>query len=116
MDVLREQLNLVESYLGSRLSAHKIHASNIANADTPGFKAVQPDFSAKLEKHLDGSKWNIDLKLRPTEDSAKLDGNNVSIEKEMGKLSENSLQYMTGIKVFSKHMALLSYAISSGGR
>jgi flagellar basal-body rod protein FlgB len=91
-----------------------ILASNIANADTPNFKARDIDFHSMLKQadnqqtnslkmasthrdHIDlnsGINGGLSLKYRnPLH--ASLDGNTVDSHVEQSKFSENALQYQT---------------------
>lgn len=98
-------------------------ADNIANADTPGFKARDvPSFEAVLTsgtvgvartdtKHLAPSQFGaraFDLVARTT-DSTKHSGNTVSLESELTNLGEVRSQHsaVTGI-VSAFHRMLLS--------
>lgn len=89
-------------------------ASNIANADTPNYKARDIDFQSMLKQannqqtnsldmvstHRDhinlnsGSHSNLSIKYRnPLH--ASLDGNTVDSHVEQSKFSQNALQYQT---------------------
>lgn len=98
-DLVRpEALELYERMLDFTALRHKVLANNVANVNTPGFRRSDVEFAQELErvlrdKGLDGVK---DLKLRitkPNETAFRNDGNNVSIDKEMAALTENTLLY-----------------------
>ena len=42
----------------------------------------------------------------------RLDGNTVDLDKEMAKLSENSLYYNTAVQILSKKLGLIRTAVS----
>jgi flagellar basal-body rod protein FlgB len=79
---------------GARLG---IIARNIANADTPGYKAMDlPDFAetyaetagslrATRAGHLDGSAAGFDPDIRRSNSAGAPNGNSVSLEQEMVK-------------------------------
>lgn len=111
-------------------------STNIANAETPGFKAKKMDFEEALARAVD-----IDGKGRMTVDNedhylvgkgsisrvtpdvydnpdgqTNNDGNNVDMEKEMAQLAENSILYKTAIQLINKKLAALRYAATEGNR
>ena len=111
---------LLEAYLATRLDRHQAISSNIANADTPGFKAVDLSFQLSLDEAVgsgaQGGEPSVAVKTnkKVEQNSSREDGNSVIVEMEMAKLAENSAQYLTGVKLLSRQMALLKYAVSGG--
>ena len=118
--------------LNQRLQRSHVLAANIANAETPGFRALGYDFEEQLQD-LAGSNEPLAMKVnstmhkrnaftqadgtiqpdvfvRPTE-SVGNDGNTVDLEKEMSALSENAILYKTALQLINKKMAALKYAI-----
>ncbi|HEY3326679.1 MAG TPA: flagellar basal body rod protein FlgB [Novimethylophilus sp.] len=101
-----------EKALGLRAQRQQLLASNIANADTPNYKAVDIDVEAVLQEvkagreplamaatspeHLAGQtssgQSRLPIKYRiPLQPS--LDGNTVDMQVEQAKFSENALKY-----------------------
>lgn len=71
-------------------------ASNIANVDTPGYKAVDIDVSEALRKGQSVAGKNIPLKYHlPSQDS--LDGNTVEMDVERAKFAESALRYQFSV-------------------
>ena len=120
-----------------REKAHEYIAANIANVDTPGYKAKHLDFERELQEALGYSKeYHVKLvrtnprhlpqresgldgvKGRVLVDEAPLrnDGNSVDIDKEMAMLAENQLLHDTYAQGISSTLAMLKYAISEGRR
>ena len=111
---------------------HNVTSSNIANAETPGFKAKKVDFEDALASALDidglnkletdndkhfvtGGGSNPTAEIYDNPDAAvSNDGNTVDMEKEMAALSENSILYKTALQLINKKMAALKYAIGEG--
>lgn len=106
----------------------KAIASNIANADTPGYKAVDVDFksvfdaeqSAKVKKtnpkhitppEMDGDGAAVTVRR---DISMRLDGNNVDIESEMKNLAQNQLLYQTLLQKLARQFANYKHVISEG--
>jgi flagellar basal-body rod protein FlgB len=127
--------------LSMRLRAmrHEFLAANIANADTPGYRARDLDFSAALRalaspetmpahngesgiqligsRAFDFSQGTVDDSLiRIQEAEGKLDRNSVDVDRQMATLVENSLSYETSIALLARTLAGLRYAIGEGRR
>ncbi len=129
--------------LSMRLRAmrHELLAGNIANADTPGYRAKDIDFGAALRAvaapeapqapapGIDGGFQLIasrpmdfppgvgaDSLIRVQEAEGKLDGNSVDLDKQISTLVENSLSYETSLVLLGRTLAGLRYAISEGRR
>lgn len=99
--------------------------SNIANADTPGFKARDIDFNSVLqntqteqlrmrttnEKHLPVSTNELDHRIKfriPDQSSA--DGNTVDVQKEKAAFAENTIRYQTTLNILSRRISGLGNA------
>ncbi len=111
---------------------HNVTASNIANAETPGFKAKKVDFEDALATALNvdglgaleaphgdhfatGASTNPQAEIYDNPEAAmNNDGNTVDMEKEMAALAENSILYKTALQLINKKMAAVKYAISEG--
>jgi flagellar basal-body rod protein FlgB len=111
---------------------HNVTSSNIANAETPGFKAKKVDFENALASALDldglnrletsnekhfvtGGSSSPSAEIYDNPDVAvSNDGNTVDMEKEMAALAENSILYKSALQLINKKMAALKYAIGEG--
>ncbi len=122
MSGINTKLDLIKQFLDMRVSQHSLHAANIANSETPNYKAKTASFESKLLQAEDPTnktgdeKWKLGIRVGKSGEIPREDGNNVKLEREMGALAENSLLYMTALKIFNKELALERYAITSGGR
>lgn len=123
--------------LNQRLIRSEIISSNIANAETPGFRAIGYNFEKQLQevsgtndpiavrttnpRHLRNSFVSIDGKVmpevfvRPSESVAN-DGNTVDIDKEMALLAQNQILYRASVELLNKKIGMLRYAITNGGK
>ena len=121
------QHNFQQKMLGLRVYRQQLLASNIANADTPGYKAVDIDFeeAAQMAKanqgqplalatsasgHIAGSGQGetppFPLKYHvPYQASA--DGNTVEMDVERQKMAENSLMHQFSLDRVSGHFKML---------
>jgi flagellar basal-body rod protein FlgB len=110
---------------GQRLG---VLATNIANADTPNYKARDIDFSAVLShtdeapltlavtqsSHIsmsDGSSPGADLKYRNPY-QASLDGNTVEMPVEQAAFSENNVRYQASLGFINGRIAELTLALN----
>ncbi len=91
----------------------KILASNIANVDTPNYKAKDIDFQAELKKALESNEISYSIIEAPTT-MPNRDGNTVNIEIEMTKLTETHLLYNTAVQLLSTRIRMLKDAIKGG--
>jgi len=102
---------------------HKVILSNIANADTPGYKTRDVEFKKEVknirmkvtsEKHITPQP---EQKFRVIEVKGRLEGNdrnNVSIEREMAKLSQNRIAYEIYMKMISGTIEKMNRVIRGG--
>lgn len=103
-------------------------SSNIANAETPGYRAVDLDFTNELSrafgteqskdsllmtntKHIDISASSTAHMISDYSGVTKADGNNVDIDIQMGRLAYNSGKFSLAANVIRKQLTLLKNAI-----
>lgn len=96
-------------------------ASNIANADTPGYHRVDvsPDFAQRLRASFlagesPASQEALQPKLAedPSARSVRADGNNVGVERELLAMNRNTVEYDFEAEVVSQNIKQLKIAIS----
>lgn len=116
--------------LGLRAYRQQVLAGNIANADTPNYKARDFDFSAALKEavagrnegslpvsrthsaHLAAGVESGPARLMyrtPAQDSA--DGNTVEMDAERAQFSENAIQYEAGVTFITHQLKMLMSAV-----
>ena len=91
----------IERYLDLAASEAKLTAANMANVDTPGYRAVGMDFEAEMR----GALADVDSGLTPHRVRtrqvggliARPDGNDVSMDRESLNLAEAQLRFKTGV-------------------
>ena len=87
-------INLLEAGIRAEELRQRTIASNIANIETPGYRRVDVRFEQSLAKALD-SPGGLDHDAlepelcRPNDTPLKANGNNVSMEAEIGDLVKN---------------------------
>ena len=121
--------------LGLRAQRSETLASNIANADTPNYKARDFDFPSVLQsalsrpatspqsvvvsrtsaRHLPGGNHGggvSNLQYRnPAQ--ASIDGNTVDLDVELGQFSDNSIRYQADLTFLSNQIRSLQQAIAN---
>jgi flagellar basal-body rod protein FlgB len=98
---IHEQALLLQ---GQRLG---ILATNLANADTPNYKARDIDFSEVLAHTADGP-----LPMYRNPYQASLDGNTVEMPVEQAAFSENNVRYQASLTFINLKIAQMQLAIA----
>jgi flagellar basal-body rod protein FlgB len=129
---LDNALSFQQQALSLRANRQQVLAANIANADTPNYKARDFDFSAVLKdavagrsggglplastsgRHLQASGDNVSARLMyRKETQSSVDGNTVDMDIERAQFAENAIQYEAGITFISGQLKTLMSAIQS---
>jgi len=104
--------NDLEAYLNLLSVRQKLTASNIANADTPGYKTKDIDFEAEFAAALEGSSSPRIIEARGL--AVRNDGNNVSMDREARMLAENALRFNIGTQLLKDEIQDVRKAIQAG--
>lgn len=130
---------LIELSMRARGARHEILSANVANAETPGYRPRDLDFSALLrnaaafDDDAAGTREQkmarlltqpLDLQGAVYDPSGggdrhgeeRLDGNNVNLDRQIALLNENALAYEASLTLFSRTLANLRYVIGDGRR
>jgi len=121
---LDEALRFNQTALSLRGARQELLASNIANADTPGYKARDINFAAALQNAVAGTSAKLPLATssslhlegnagstvmgapvqyrRPVQPSA--DGNTVDMDVERAQFADNALRYEASVKFTSDEL------------
>ncbi len=106
-------------------------SANIANAETPQYRAVEVTFGKELERafgetfettkrtdaqHLEVSMEQSSHAVADHSGVVKPDGNNVDIDLQMGRLAQNSGDYMNAARLIKRQLGLIRTAIRTGER
>jgi flagellar basal-body rod protein FlgB len=100
----------IEHYMDLLSTRQKLVASNIANADTPGYHTQDIDFQSEFQNALSGSPQVIEAPGL----QMKNDGNNVSLDRESRLLSENALRFNVASNLLRQQIQSLRSAIKEG--
>lgn len=127
---------LVQKVLDFRSLQHNLISANIANAETPNYKAVHVDFEGLLREamrndgtlrmkmtspgHISGIQPDLEgvrpqhlVEAPPTSGN---DYNSVDVEREMTRMSENQMMYQTGTEMLRWRFNHIKTAIMESGR
>lgn len=115
-NILFEQANTVlVSAIRAREKITQTISGNIANADTPGYRARQAKFSSQLEAIMKGNEQGVAPRILD-DGPPSGDGNTVSMHKQMAAMAENSINHHAAIKLLNKRLDALRLVISGGRR
>ncbi len=131
------KVNVLGGSLGLRLTRHDLSTGNLANMDTPGFRAKHLNFEEVLAGQLTSAPNELQAARTnsghiPTKDPDRAfqransaikyspygwdeyDDDVLDIDKEMTLLTKNQLIYNTTVQMLAKSFEGLKYAIGEG--
>jgi len=126
--------NALGAAINFRQLKQGVTSSNIANAETPGYKAKKMDFEKALSRAVDvyglgkmsvndpghfpvngSSISNVTADVYENPDvTVTNDGNTVDLEREMAELAENTIMYRAVVQLINKKLAGMAYAATEG--
>lgn len=126
-------MSILQGGMTVRRHRQAVSAGNIANADTPNFRARELDFGDTLQRarqtsqgplkitrpgHLgpQGVSWieSPQGEVQLSKASGRSDGNNVNLESEMIGLQKNTLEYQALARVMRRKLGMLRFAVDNG--
>jgi flagellar basal-body rod protein FlgB len=133
---LDDYMRFNETALSLRSTRQSVLASNIANADTPNYKARDIDFSSALQSAMDVNKGGplkttaqkhypmppqgagtladgTPLQYRGVVQGA-VDGNTVDMDVERNQFADNALRYEAGVNFINSQIKGLLSVIQGG--
>ena len=133
MTTIDKTFDFQERALALRGYRQQVLASNIANADTPNYKAMDIDFAKALQAaqsnqaavglaktspmHLDAAGGGAMAGVKPMYRTAvqpSIDGNTVDSNIEQSQFSENALQYMATLQFINGKIQSTLLALRGG--
>lgn len=116
------QFKSLENILRATSLRQRVIASNIANSDTPGYRAKDVDFKSLVARegvkllttdprHLRGTGDKASAKVVVEDTPPWGDGNNVELNVEMAKMIENALIHDTAVTVMSTKIRMFKNAL-----
>lgn len=117
--------NKLEKLLHITNFRHKVISSNIANSDTPNYIAKDIDFKGLFDeavlnlrttdsRHINPSGNTKDVSVNIVEQDTHLwgDKNNVELDMEIAKMTENGLLHQAGVRLLSSKIRMFRTAIT----
>lgn len=126
--------DLFKSYLEVSAYRNQVLSQNLANINTPGYKADEVYMPETLEQLGGDGKANHNVRMKVTSerhmpgskskdgkfsshklkdpDEIKKNGNNVSLRQQMTKLSQNKSDYTAAVKAYATTNSLFSAVLS----
>jgi flagellar basal-body rod protein FlgB len=101
----------IERYLDLLSARQKLVASNLANADTPGYKTKDLDFQFEFMSLVEGQQPQT---IEPRSLVEKPDGNNVSVDREARLLAENAIRFNLASTLLRGQFTTVRTAIQEG--
>lgn len=133
---LDDAFRFQQEALGLLSRRQDVLASNIANADTPGYQARDIDFSQQLKQAMDNSSMakqsvslsltsnkHIEGKSMPFDDAQLLyrvpdqpsaDGNTVDMDRERVNFADNAVKYQSGLTFLGADIKKMMTVLSQG--
>lgn len=110
------QIALERAMSGATLR-HSVLASNLANANTPGYRPMDVDFHGALQEALRfGSRAVESAEIGPApsgDATLRADGNGVDVDVTSAKLAENGLELSAITQVAGARVDILRYALGT---
>ena len=134
IDNLDNELRFQQDAMSLRAERQQVLANNIANADTPQFRARDFDFAAELESSLSADKSLRGMTLATTSehhlrassgagstrellyrvpDQPSLDGNTVDMDRERAQFADNSVRYQASLTFLTNRLQSLKTAMQA---
>ncbi len=132
--IFSQTVSILEKALDLRSKKHNVIASNIANMDTPDYKAFDLVIEKELQKvtgqrnsislnktneaHMQSQRskaGGVSVAIDDTQGlSLRGDGNTVDIDKQMGNMAENTLMYKAAAQMIQRKFQGLKSVIQGG--
>jgi flagellar basal-body rod protein FlgB len=105
-------MTALHSALRGLSTRQRVISDNVANIQTPGFRAGRVEFESTLAEALaDGESAAVDASLTRSNAATRLDGNNVNLDDETMAMLETTMRYELTVRAMSEKFALLRTAI-----
>ncbi|MBF6031318.1 flagellar basal body rod protein FlgB [Pseudomonas sp. P115] len=135
IDKLDNELRFQQDAMSLRAERQQVLANNIANADTPNFRARDFNFSTELASSLQKQHMGSGMALATTSDrhlhaastssfasrdllyrvpdQPSLDGNTVDMDRERAQFTDNAVRYQASLTFLTNRLQSLKTAMQS---
>lgn len=109
-------VEMLQGYLRVLGDRQQMVATNMANADTPGYHTHDINFQSAMRQVMDnGNDAELhEVAFQPLDLPERPDGNNVNIDRESMLLSQTQLQYQLGVQLVKSELKTIMTAIKEG--
>lgn len=116
---------ILENLLSWTSKRQQALASNVANMDTPGYRAKDYSFEQEMEtlnmaatsgQHIQPVHDSSQARMYEVATKTKINGNNVDLERELTEITKNGLQYITLVQYLNQKLRTLRASIIEGGK
>jgi flagellar basal-body rod protein FlgB len=109
-------VQVLSQAMSLRLKKHAAISGNIANADTPGYRPKAVSFEENLQRAVAQGRaegiQRVDVKVEDVDDGVpRLDGNSVSMDRQMANMTENSTMYQASAEFLKKKLGMMKRVI-----
>lgn len=119
MQSFNSQFDLLGRLIDATEVRHRAISNNIANVNTPNYRRIDVEFEQQLAREL-SSQSNSDSTAITTKPeivqtsglTARADGNNVDIDREIGQLNKNAMLQQTYVQLLSTYLDQMRLAIT----
>jgi flagellar basal-body rod protein FlgB len=118
---MSDGFKILDQLIRSANVRHGVISSNIANADTPGYKAKDVKFEQALgsemglmvtdPRHLGGGEPGSSSEITGEEAQSWIDRNNVELDLEVAKMTENAMLYHAGVSMLMTKIQMFKRAL-----
>jgi flagellar basal-body rod protein FlgB len=113
---MNESIQLLNKLLDASALRQRVLADNLANVNTPRFKRKDVEFREMLAKAVHSEDAKALSVVQPkivvdTVSPSRSDGNNVSTQRELGEMTENSLLYQFATRAVGRKYDTIRKAI-----
>lgn len=116
---------LLENMLTWTAKRQQALSANVANLDTPGYRAKDYTFESQMDMfrmastssdHIVPNTDSANIRLFEVGSTEKPGRNSVDLDREMTELTKNGLQYITLVQYLNLKLRTLRSSISEGGK
>ncbi|MFO7734959.1 MAG: flagellar basal body rod protein FlgB [bacterium] len=139
MKIFDTNISALEKDLSFRLKRQNLIASNLAHANTPGYRSKDIKFNDALRDVYESERGSSTKKTEMSVSNEKhmidpdssadssgeidkyivqapgIDENGVDLDREMARMAENSIMYSASAMAARKKLGILKYAATAGG-
>jgi len=119
MQSLNSQFDLLGRLIDATEVRHRVISNNLANVNTPNYQRMDIEFEQQLAKELarpSDPRGHTSIRAQPELIltpglTARADGNNVDIDREIGQLNKNAMMQQTYVQLLSTYLEQMKLAI-----